>query len=88
MKRTNFFFFLLVLSTTIVFGQASVNLFLKEKLISSSSNKTSPTDILIKGDSKSNYPAVKNVFKTLSDRDVLKFGLITGDEAMPVAPLK
>ncbi len=41
--------------------------------------------ILIKGDSKSNYPAVKNVFKTLEDRKVLKFGLITGDEAAPSA---
>ena len=44
--------------------------------------------ILIKGDSKSNYPAVKNVFKTLADRDVLKFGLITANEAMPVEPIK
>jgi len=44
--------------------------------------------ILIKGDSKSNYPAVKNVFKTLADRKVTKFGLITADEAAPVEPIK
>jgi biopolymer transport protein ExbD len=44
--------------------------------------------ILIKGDSKSNYPSVKNVFRTLSDRDVLKFGLITDGEATPIAPTK
>ncbi len=53
MKRTTFFFFFLILSRTFVFGQASVNLFLKEKLNSSSRNKSTPTDILIKGDSKS-----------------------------------
>lgn len=39
--------------------------------------------ILIKGDQGSGYPAVKNVFRTLEDRKVLKFGLITGDEAPP-----
>ncbi len=44
--------------------------------------------ILIKGDSKSNYPAIKNVFKTLADRKVSKFGLITADEAAPVEPIK
>ncbi len=44
--------------------------------------------ILIKGDSKSNYPAVKNVFKTLADRKVSKFGLITADEAAPVEAKK
>ena len=40
--------------------------------------------ILIKGDSKANYPAVENVISTLNDRKVLRFGLITSDEAMPV----
>jgi len=39
--------------------------------------------ILIKGDSESNYPSVKNVFNTLEKNKVLKFGLITSDEAPP-----
>jgi biopolymer transport protein ExbD len=39
--------------------------------------------ILIKGDSKSNYNAVHGVIRTLQDRKVLRFGLITSDEAMP-----
>ncbi len=39
--------------------------------------------ILIKGDQKSNYPAVKYVFKTLQDHKVNKFGLITSEEAAP-----
>jgi biopolymer transport protein ExbD len=41
--------------------------------------------ILIKGDGKSNYPYVQGVIKTLQDRKVLRFGLITSDEAMPTA---
>ncbi|MBX7109722.1 MAG: biopolymer transporter ExbD [Chitinophagales bacterium] len=40
--------------------------------------------ILIKGDGQSNYPAVESVIKTLQNRKVLRFGLITSDEAMPV----
>ena len=39
--------------------------------------------ILIKGDSKANYPNVKNVFTTLAKKNVLRFGLITDEEAMP-----
>ena len=39
--------------------------------------------ILIKGDSKANYPSVQGVIRTLQDRKVLRFGLITSDEAMP-----
>lgn len=39
--------------------------------------------ILIKGDSESNYPSVKNVFNTLEKNKVLKFGLITSEEAPP-----
>ncbi|MBK9732675.1 MAG: biopolymer transporter ExbD [Chitinophagaceae bacterium] len=39
--------------------------------------------ILIKGDAQSNYSAVENVIKTLQNRKVLRFGLITSDEAMP-----
>ncbi|MFI5136045.1 MAG: biopolymer transporter ExbD, partial [Chitinophagales bacterium] len=39
--------------------------------------------ILIKGDKLSDYPAVKNVFKTLQDNKVNKFGLITSEEAAP-----
>lgn len=39
--------------------------------------------ILIKGDQNSAYPNVKNVFKTLQDRKVNKFGLITSEEAAP-----
>lgn len=39
--------------------------------------------ILIKGDSNANYPAVQGVIRTLQDRKVLRFGLITADEAMP-----
>jgi biopolymer transport protein ExbD len=41
--------------------------------------------ILIKGDGKANYPAVQGVIRTLQDRKVLRFGLITSDEAMPTA---
>jgi biopolymer transport protein ExbD len=41
--------------------------------------------ILIKGDGNANYPAVQGVIRTLQDRKVLRFGLITGDEAMPSA---
>ncbi len=40
--------------------------------------------ILIKGDGQTNYPAVESVIKTLQNRKVLRFGLITSDEAMPV----
>ncbi|MEO6167641.1 MAG: biopolymer transporter ExbD [Chitinophagales bacterium] len=40
--------------------------------------------ILIKGDGQANFPAVQNVIKTLQNRKVLRFGLITSDEAMPV----
>jgi biopolymer transport protein ExbD len=41
--------------------------------------------ILVKGDSKSNYPAIKNVFVTLQKQKALTFGLITSDEgAAPV----
>ena len=39
--------------------------------------------ILIKGDSQANYPAIKNVIKTLQDRKVLRFGLITSEEKEP-----
>ncbi len=39
--------------------------------------------ILINGDAQSNYPAVRNVFNTLEKNRVLKFGLITADEAPP-----
>jgi biopolymer transport protein ExbD len=39
--------------------------------------------ILIKGDSKSNYAAIKNVFKTLQGSKTLTFGLITSEEAAP-----
>lgn len=39
--------------------------------------------ILIKGDSKSNYPSVKNVLKTLQGSKTLIFGLITSEEAEP-----
>ncbi|MEP7128124.1 MAG: biopolymer transporter ExbD [Chitinophagales bacterium] len=39
--------------------------------------------ILIKGDSQSNYSAIDKVIKTLQNRKVLRFGLITSDEAMP-----
>lgn len=41
--------------------------------------------ILIKGDAQANYPAIKNVIKTLQDRKVLRFGLITSEEAEPTA---
>ena len=41
--------------------------------------------ILIKGDAQSNYTAIKNVIRTLQDRKVLRFGLITSDEAEPTA---
>lgn len=41
--------------------------------------------ILIKGDQQANYPSVKYVFKTLQDRKVNKFGLITSEEAAPTA---
>ncbi len=41
--------------------------------------------ILIKGDSKSNYPSIKNVFKTLQGSKSLTFGLITSEEADPSA---
>jgi len=41
--------------------------------------------ILIKGDGKANYPAVQGVIRTLQDRKVLRFGLITSDEAMPTS---
>lgn len=41
--------------------------------------------ILIKGDSKSNYPSIKNVFKTLQGSKSLTFGLITSEEADPNA---
>ncbi len=41
--------------------------------------------ILVKGDSKSNYPAIKNVFKTLQGSKSLTFGLITSEEADPNA---
>lgn len=45
--------------------------------------------ILIKGDSKANYPAVKNVLKTLQGSKTLIFGLITSEEADPnTAPVK
>jgi biopolymer transport protein ExbD len=40
--------------------------------------------VLIKGDSKSNYPSVKFVFKTLQDQlKPTRFGLITSEEAEP-----
>ena len=39
--------------------------------------------ILIKGDAQANYPAIKNVIKTLQDRKVLRFGLITSEEKEP-----
>ncbi|MCS6917439.1 MAG: biopolymer transporter ExbD [Chitinophagales bacterium] len=39
--------------------------------------------ILIKGDLNAGYPAVRNVFETLSLSKVNKFGLITADEAAP-----
>lgn len=41
--------------------------------------------ILIKGDSKSNYTAIKDVFKTLQGSKSLTFGLITSEEADPNA---
>ena len=45
--------------------------------------------ILIKGDAQANYPAIKNVIRTLQDRKVLRFGLITSEETEPtVSQLK
>ena len=41
--------------------------------------------ILIKGDAEANYPAIKHVIRTLQDRKVLRFGLITSEEAEPTA---
>ncbi len=44
--------------------------------------------VLIKGDTKSNYNVVKNVFKTLQGSKTLNFGLITSEEADPNASAK